>query len=853
MCKFRKLSESSSSNVTYLPRRNILVSGDRTLNYVGVRNLTSTFEFSKVIDDMSNFSNRKDSSTQNNGGVRVNLRGSFQLQELLDLVDQPCRPLPDVPKSGKSPPPISRLPPPMHKIPSTKPFVLPGSPTMKTTSNDYNFAIGNNDRVKQDHNHESELSEEEEASQSSDEFDQPPECPEEDYLLEDCYDDLDEEEILPPPGPSIPEFEDTFVKSLDEDPLPPPPPDQVNEKDKENLEKELKEKMFNTRTRIMAEIVSSEESYVKSLKCIDEVFRSPLVSLIGEGKQIISNDLIGKIFSNVRVIASANEQFLKTIKEIFSSWDERSEVGTVFSHYAHLFRMYSQYISNHNNALKQMRKQVENNDKFRRFLDEKMNDPRCGGLSLESYLIMPIQRVPRYILLLEQLQKYTSEDHSDYVNIVEAIAKLSDTAKHFNEEVRKQENNARALRIQKQFNNSLNLVSPGRMYVIDSMLSKKCRKKDKSYHFFLFTDLLFYADQSLTGAWILHRQILINQNFSFENDKDFPIENKFLFRIVSAEKSFILIADSLDKKQKWLESLGKCIENVKRSLRTHHSSRKYESDDEDAAPVWTADGDRAECELCNSPFGIIKRRHHCRNCGKLVCGPCSKARIVMGKNKKKKRACRECASVLADGKKRLLFKSSGNSSDTSYYGGDTSCDENDTSTHASTKASFPPLQEIKEDFDMSVSVPPPPPPETDSDSDDDLYAREAADTVKAKISFNPDVPEMLAYVKGDKILITSSSDNVWFGKNKRTGIVGRFDAENMQMKNGQPLLHIQPRFSTLRFPSVANHDLGRENFRFSQSSRVLSCRKCGTCPGFLPSEAFENICRRCYHHQFSHQ
>jgi hypothetical protein len=34
--------------------------------------------------------------------------------------------------------------------------------------------------------------------------------------------------------------------------------------------------------------------------------------------------------------------------------------------------------------------------------------------TLDSVLILPVQRIPRYCLLLEQLLKYTWEDHCDF-------------------------------------------------------------------------------------------------------------------------------------------------------------------------------------------------------------------------------------------------------------------------------------------------------------------------------------------------------------------------------------------------------------------------------------------------------
>ncbi len=34
--------------------------------------------------------------------------------------------------------------------------------------------------------------------------------------------------------------------------------------------------------------------------------------------------------------------------------------------------------------------------------------------NLESYLILPVQRLPRYVLLLREMHKHTPRTHSDY-------------------------------------------------------------------------------------------------------------------------------------------------------------------------------------------------------------------------------------------------------------------------------------------------------------------------------------------------------------------------------------------------------------------------------------------------------
>ncbi|TYZ66872.1 hypothetical protein PybrP1_011318 [[Pythium] brassicae (nom. inval.)] len=42
---------------------------------------------------------------------------------------------------------------------------------------------------------------------------------------------------------------------------------------------------------------------------------------------------------------------------------------------------------------------------------------------------------------------------------------------------------------------------------------------------------------------------------------------------------------------------------------------------------WVADEDRKSCAVCDKPFSI-RRRHHCRNCGEVVCSTCAPPREV---------------------------------------------------------------------------------------------------------------------------------------------------------------------------------------------------------------------------------
>jgi hypothetical protein len=47
------------------------------------------------------------------------------------------------------------------------------------------------------------------------------------------------------------------------------------------------------------------------------------------------------------------------------------------------------------------------------------------------------------------------------------------------------------------------------------------------------------------------------------------------------------------------------------------------------APVWVADSARTRCKCCDRAFGISRWKHHCRQCGDIVCDDCSTGRKTL--------------------------------------------------------------------------------------------------------------------------------------------------------------------------------------------------------------------------------
>lgn len=64
-------------------------------------------------------------------------------------------------------------------------------------------------------------------------------------------------------------------------------------------------------------------------------------------------------------------------------------------------------------------------------------------------------------------------------------------------------------------------------------------------------------------------------------------------------------------------------------------------------PEWLPDHNTNNCMSCDSLFTLIKRRHHCRSCGKIFCGDCCrlKAKLLYLDNKEA-RVCRNCHQLI---------------------------------------------------------------------------------------------------------------------------------------------------------------------------------------------------------------
>ncbi|KAF8935639.1 hypothetical protein BGZ52_008115 [Haplosporangium bisporale] len=165
----------------------------------------------------------------------------------------------------------------------------------------------------------------------------------------------------------------------------------------------------------------------------------------------------------------------ETTDSVTTPQPEECRIGRVFAEHVAYMKMYSFYVNNYDNALRVLQTQLTNSKykkKTKEFLRRCAKHPNHTQLGLQGYLLLPVQRIPRYKMLLGDLLENTWPDHVDYQDIATALDKISSRADEMNERKRQYENHEKVLLVQNRIVGQYKtpLVQPHRKVVREGML-----------------------------------------------------------------------------------------------------------------------------------------------------------------------------------------------------------------------------------------------------------------------------------------------------------------------------------------------------------------------------------------------
>ena len=198
------------------------------------------------------------------------------------------------------------------------------------------------------------------------------------------------------------------------------------------------------------ELLGTEQTYATALHTMLDAYHGPLRNEQFKLKPILAEHDIDTIFGNVEDLMVIADDLRDKLEQRIrpAAGDAVPRVGDIMCTIAPVLKLYQKYVSHFERAAQRLSECRDKTPVFAQFLDGKT---AAGFMPLDSYLIMPVQRIPRYKLLLEEIIKHKPDDDEDQADLREALKKVKSQAEECNEATRRRENIQKLRGIQSRF------------------------------------------------------------------------------------------------------------------------------------------------------------------------------------------------------------------------------------------------------------------------------------------------------------------------------------------------------------------------------------------------------------------
>uniref|UniRef100_A0A8C6NF29 Uncharacterized protein n=2 Tax=Melopsittacus undulatus TaxID=13146 RepID=A0A8C6NF29_MELUD len=324
------------------------------------------------------------------------------------------------------------------------------------------------------------------------------------------------------------------------------------------------------RTNVINEIISTERDYIKHLKDICEGY----IKQCRKRADMFTEEQLKTIFGNIEDIYRCQKKFVKALEKKFNKdHPHLSEVGSCFLEYQTEFQIYSEYCNNHPNACMELSRLTKVN-KYVYFFEACRLLQKMIDISLDGFLLTPVQKICKYPLQLAELLKYTNPQHRDFKDVEAALNAMKNVARLINERKRRLENIDKIAQWQSSIEDweGEDVLVRSSELIYSGELTKLSHPQAKSQQrmFFLFDHQLVCCKKDLLRRDILYYKSRINMDdmeiLDVEDgkDKDFNIsvKNAFKLHCRDTEEVHLFCAKKPEQKQRWL----KAFENERRQV-----------------------------------------------------------------------------------------------------------------------------------------------------------------------------------------------------------------------------------------------------------------------------------------------
>ncbi|XP_041349454.1 FYVE, RhoGEF and PH domain-containing protein 1-like [Gigantopelta aegis] len=413
-------------------------------------------------------------------------------------------------------------------------------------------------------------------------------------------------------------------------------------------------KPLDKQYRIADELFRTEKDYVSRLHLVHQVFHFK-ITMRNRQENFIPDEVITKMFLSIESIYQFHHDFLlPQLEDRMKNWSSKPYIGDLMKKNAPFLKLYTDYVKNFDCSMNLINTWQQKSKKFTAIINEIQKEPECGSLTLQHHMLEPIQRVPRYEMLLKDYIKHIPQDSQDHRDSKVALELVTTATKHSSEAMRKIEKFKKLLEIHQRLRGiHVDFINPTRELLCEGPVTKiSARSGEKQIRYlFLFNDMLLICSELLLKTYKVRSQLDIDgmKMKSGENPNSFCVESKQ--KVIE----MLDLENQAGEKSNWKESINQAILDLEYKKQLLKSRKELTQNSEPLpsdswlgtrAPQWVADDQATYCMVCDKGFSTLRRRHHCRACGWVICNKCCRSAPLAYLDNKLDRVCTKCYSVL---------------------------------------------------------------------------------------------------------------------------------------------------------------------------------------------------------------
>uniref|UniRef100_A0A3Q1ED49 FYVE, RhoGEF and PH domain containing 1 n=1 Tax=Acanthochromis polyacanthus TaxID=80966 RepID=A0A3Q1ED49_9TELE len=398
-----------------------------------------------------------------------------------------------------------------------------------------------------------------------------------------CFAGVDDGGVVYPCSPALlPRLSSSDLEEEEEEAeltlvLPAPKTDR-----QDSVELSVQQRVFN----IANELLQTETAYVSKLHLLDQVFCCRLLEE-ARSRSSFPCDVVQGIFSNICSIYCFHQQFLlPALQKRMEEWDSNPRIGDILQKLAPFLKMYGEYVKNFDQAMELVNTWMERSAQFKAIIQEIQREERCRNLTLQHHMLEPVQRIPRYELLLKDYLHRLPEDAPDYRDAQKSLELIATAAEHSNAAIRKMERMRKLLKVYELLGGEEDIVNPTNELIKEGHILKLSNKNGTTQdrYLILFNDRLLYCVPKLRliGQKYGVRARIDVDGMELKETSSVAVPRTFL--VSGKQRSLELQARTEEEKKDWIQAIQATIQRHEQTVESFRHLNCSLRDDDSTPP-----------------------------------------------------------------------------------------------------------------------------------------------------------------------------------------------------------------------------------------------------------------------------